>query len=95
MGNRAAPTPTGARKIARLMGLARQFVALTLFLTNRQQADARRIDAEGHPRVRRSHHGKLDEVLRPAFNRRARVEEDRRTSARRNRRHECGPIDAR
>ena len=77
------------------MRLARQVVALALFFADRQQRDAGRPDAERHARVDAAHHGELQQVLRPAFDARAHVEQHGRTAARRNRRGKGRTIDAR
>ena len=46
------------RVLEQLVRLARQLVALALFLADRQQPDARRRAAEGDARVRRTHHAR-------------------------------------
>ena len=77
------------------MRLARQLVALRFFLADRQQPDARRLDAERHARVHAAHHRELQQMLRPALDAGADVEQHRRTAARRNRGRERRTIDAR
>ena len=76
------------------MRLARQLVALRFFLADRQQPDARPLDAEPGARIHRAHVRELQQVRRPAFDRRARIEQHRRSAARRHRRRQRRPIDA-
>ena len=63
------------RRLQQPVRLARQLVALRLFLADRQQADARRLDAERDAGVDAAHHRELQEMLRPALDARADVEQ--------------------
>ena len=83
------------RRLEELVRLARQLVALALFLAHRQQAHARRLAPERDTRVRRPHDGELDEVLRPALDGCPRVEQHRRMPPGRDDRGERRPVDAR
>ncbi len=65
------------------------------FFTNRQQPDARRLDAEGNAREDVAHHPELQEVLRPAFDARAHVKQDRGPFPRRDGGGERRSIDCR
>ena len=76
------------------MRLARQLVALGLFLADRQQPDARPLDAQPRPRVDRAHHAELQQMRRLALDRRARVDQHRRPVPRRHRRRQRRTIDA-
>ena len=77
------------------MRVANQLGAFAFFLADRQQPDARAIDAERNPRVHRTHGAELQQMRRPALDIGADVEQDAEPVARRNRRRERGPIDAR
>ena len=70
-------------------------VAFALFLAHRQQPHARRFAPERQPRIRRPKQRELHQMLRPAFDRRAAIEQDRRPAAGRNDCRQRGPIHAR
>jgi hypothetical protein len=78
-----------------MMRIARQLIALRLFLADRQQPDARRLDAEAHTRIQRAHVRELLQMLRPAFDGRARIEQHRRALPRRHGRRQRRTIHAR
>ena len=73
--------PTGAR-LEQPVRFARELVALVRFLANRQQADARALDAEHETGVGLAHHGELHEVRRAALDAGAGVDEHRRPGLR-------------
>ena len=66
------------RRLQQPVRLARQLVAFRLFLADRQQPDARRLDAERHARVDAAHDRELQQMLRPALDAGADVEQHRR-----------------
>ena len=74
--------------------LADQLVALAFFLADRQQPDARLLDAERHLRVHRPHRRELQQVRRAAIRVGADVEQDAQAIARRNGGRQRRPIDA-
>ena len=65
------------RVLEQLVRLARQIVALALFLADREQADARRLEPERDARVGRAHHRELHEMRRTAADGGAGVEQHR------------------
>ncbi len=77
------------------MRFAGQLIALGLLLANREKRHPRRIQTERHARIHAAHHRELKEVLRPALDAGADVQQDRRVTPRRNRRREGGAVDAR
>ena len=77
------------------MRVAGELVAFGCLFADRQQADARTVEAERHARVDVAHHRELQQVLRPALDARADVEQDRRARGRRHRRRERRSIDSR
>ena len=74
------PMKCSGERLQQPVRLARQLVALRLFLANRQQPDARPLDAQPRPRVDRAHHAELQQIRRLALHRRAGVDEHRRPS---------------
>ncbi len=88
------PDKPHRRRLEELVRIARQLVALAFLCPDRQQTDARRLTPQSHARIRRPHDRKLDEVLRPAFHGRARVQQHCRIPTGRDNRGERRPIDA-
>jgi energy-coupling factor transporter ATP-binding protein EcfA2 len=84
---------TERRGLEQPMRLARQLVPLRLFLADRQQADPRGLDAERNPCVHAAHHGELQEMLRPALDAGADVEQNRGIAAGGNRRRKRRAVD--
>ena len=69
------------RALEQLMRLARQLVALGLFLANRQQPDARPLEPQRNLREHGAHHAELHQMSGPALGIGAHVEQDRRAPA--------------
>ena len=84
----------GVGRLEQLVGLARELVALALFLADRQEPDARRLDPEGDAGVDAAHGRKLQEMRGPALHGRPDIEEHGRPLPRRDGRREGRPIDA-
>ena len=73
--------PTGAA-LEQPVRFARELVALVRLLADRQQPDARALDAQHETRVGLAHHGELHEVRRAALDAGARVDEHGRPGLR-------------
>ena len=69
------PMKFSAARLQQAVRLAGQVVPLGLFLADRQQADARTLDAERQPRVHGAHHRELHQVPGPARDVRPDVEQ--------------------
>ena len=82
------------RRLPAGVRLADEVVALAGFLADRQQPDAGLGDAERDARVRGAHHAELHEMLRPAVEVGAGVEQHGRAGPRRQRHGQRGTIDA-
>ncbi len=83
------------RALQQTVRVARQLVPLLFLLANREQAHARTRAAEGDAGVRGPHERELDEVLRAAFDRGARIEEHGGLLPGRNDRGESRTVDGR
>ena len=82
------------RRLQQPVRLPRQLVALGLFFADGEQADAGLLDAECDARVDAAHDGELKQVLRPALDVGAGIEQHRGPAARGNGRRKRWTIDA-
>ena len=89
------PMKFNDERLEQLVRVANQLGALALFLADRQQPDARALDAERDLRVHRAHRAELQQVRRAAFHVGADVEQNAQAIARWNGRRQRRPIDAR